>query len=280
MICLSIRLRGRSLFEQSITILEKQAPATGGAMEIRVRLVHADGQQRVVLVEAYAGERFLGAALGEAMSAEEAEDRGLHRLHQRLQSPAPNPTPSPRASQPPSPSASSGPSPTPTPLPSPGSLPAEEPPQVVVPSPTAPSAGAEPDLSDPEDWSADLSDIDRILKRLGWGREEERTYMQRLFGHPSRTRLTRYADLMLLRRALEGISPGTKAQGAPLPLRRSELLEQCDGLLSQLGWTTLQARQSLEQHFAVVSRQHLSDEQLLAFNLLLESEVLATSQQA
>lgn len=104
--------------------------------------------------------------------------------------------------------------------------------------------------------------------------------MQRLFGHPSRTRLTRYADLMLLRRALEGISPGTKAQGAPLPLRRSELLEQCDGLLSQLGWTTLQARQSLEQHFAVVSRQHLSDEQLLAFNLLLESEVLGTSQQA
>lgn len=262
MICLSIRLRGRSPIEQGITIQDKQAPATGGAMEIRVRLVHADGQQRVVLVEAYAGERFLGAALGESMSAEEAEDRGLQRLHQRLQSPDPNPTPSPspRASQPPSPSASSGPSPT--------------------PSPTAPSAGAEPDLSDPEDWSADLSDIDRILKRLGWGRVEERTYMQRLFGHPSRTRLTRYADLMLLRRALEGISPGTKAEGAPLPLRRSELLEQCDGLLSQLGWTTLQARQSLEQHFAVVSRQHLSDEQLLAFNLLLESEVLATSQQA
>jgi hypothetical protein len=273
-----IRLRGRSPIEQSTTILEKQAPATGGAMEIRVRLVHADGQQRVVLVEAYAGERFLGAALGEAMSAEEAEDRGLQRLRQRLKSPAPSP--SPRASQSPSPSASSASFPTPTSLNSLGSLPAEEPPQALVPSSTAPSAGAEPDLSDPEDWSADLSDIDRILKRLGWGREEERTYMQRLFGHPSRTRLTRYADLMLLRRALEGISPGTKAEGAPLPLRRSELLEQCDGLLSQLGWTTLQARQSLEQHFAVVSRQHLSDEQLLAFNLLLESEVLAPSQQA
>jgi hypothetical protein len=33
----------------------------------------------------------------------------------------------------------------------------------------------------------------------------------------------------------------------------------------------------LEQHFAVNSRQRLSDQQLLAFNLLLEAELLEPS---
>jgi hypothetical protein len=36
----------------------------------------------------------------------------------------------------------------------------------------------------------------------------------------------------------------------------------------------------LEQHFAVTTRQHLPDEQLLAFNLLLEGELLEPSQPA
>jgi two-component system sensor histidine kinase KdpD len=40
-------------------------------MEFRARLVHADAQRRVVLVKAFAGERCLGSALGEAANAED-----------------------------------------------------------------------------------------------------------------------------------------------------------------------------------------------------------------
>jgi hypothetical protein len=99
--------------------------------------------------------------------------------------------------------------------------------------------------------------------------------MQRLFGQPSRSRLTRYADLQLLRRALESLPAGSRPESAPLPMLRSDLLSQCDSLLDRLGWTRDQARQSLEDHFSVTSRQRLSDTQLLAFNLMLESELLA-----
>ena len=127
---------------------------------------------------------------------------------------------------------------------------------------------------DPEDWSADLTQLDRLLVALGWGREQERIFVRRLFGHPSRSRLTRYADLMVLRRALEALPPGTQPDTAPLPLLRADLLSQCDDLLARLGWTTETARQCLEGHFAVNSRQRLSDDQLLAFNLLLEGELL------
>lgn len=131
---------------------------------------------------------------------------------------------------------------------------------------------------DPEDWSADLSQLDLLLRQLGWGKEEERVYLQRLFGHPNRSRLTRYGDLLMLRRALEGLSAGAQPASAPLPMRRSDLLSQCDWLLQRLGWSTDQARQALEQHFAASSRLHLSDAQLLAFNLHLEGELLGPLQ--
>lgn len=243
-------------------------------MDVRIRLLHADDKQRIVLVEAFAADRFLGSALGEASSAEEAEDRALARLRQRIQNlDAPSPQVAaasapkltdqgrPPAGGPP-PSAAAG-----TTL---GSVPDSAEPIPISPSIT----------TDPEDWSADLTQLDRVLRHLGWGREEEKIYLQRLFGQPSRSRLTSYADLTLLQQALAALGPGSQPDTAPLPLRRSDLVAQCDELLSLLGWPTDRARQELEQHFAVTSRQHLTDQQLLAFNLLLEGEILKPSPSA
>ena len=75
--------------------------------------------------------------------------------------------------------------------------------------------------------------------------------------------------------ALEGFADGSDPASAPPPLRRRELLSQCDELLGQLKWDPGQGRAFLEQHFALASRQLLSDIQLLQFNMLLESEWLA-----
>lgn len=230
-------------------------------MEIRVRLVHAEGNQRIVHVAGYVGDRCVGSALGESSSVEEAEDRALERLRARLRLPDPESQPSNHPQSAPllRPESPTGPSPSP-PAP-PRST--EEPPQ---------------GSGDPDDWSADLAQLDLLLRQLGWGKEDERLFLQRLFGHPSRGRLTRYADLQLLRRALEALPVGAQPGNAALPLRRSDLLSQCDGLLQQLGWTTDRAREALEHHFSVTSRQHLSDEQLLEFNLLLEGELLGPLQ--
>ncbi len=257
-------------------------------MEVRVQLVHADGQVRVVLVSAYSGERLLGSALGEAADAEAAEDRALERLLARLAAgplvaesapwiaPAPHPGPTPggpiTASFPNTPAAAAPP------------LKAAVGPDVAVAPVEAlatgaaaappPEPAAEPQ-ADPEDWSSELLHLDRELQRLQWGRAEEEVYLQRAFGHPSRNRLTSYADLLAYLRAVEALNSPADPAAAAVPMRRQDLLSQCDDLLRQLNWPREKARQFLESQLQVSSRQQLSDQDLLQFNLLLEGELLA-----
>ena len=152
----------------------------------------------------------------------------------------------------------------------------------MAPPQAEPSAGQTPEPPqepppDPEDWSSDLAALDLQLRRLGWDREREAIYLQRAFGHPNRNRLTNYGDLRAYLYTLAGLASGTEAATAPVPLRRSELLSQCDALLAQLGWNADQGRSFLERELQAASRQQLNDQQLLHFNMLLESEMLATT---
>lgn len=139
-----------------------------------------------------------------------------------------------------------------------------------------PEPSAEPS-PDPEDWSDDLARIDLEVQRLGWSRSQEAVYLERAFGHPSRSRLTRYGDLVAYLQALGGLEPGADPSLGALPLRRRDLLEQCDELLGLLGWDPDQGRLFLELHFQCSSRQHLSDSQLLQFNMQLEEQWIQQS---
>jgi hypothetical protein len=170
--------------------------------------------------------------------------------------------------------------------------PSPKPEQALLPEPaTPPAAGpndAEPKLppfqklelpsaeqgSEPEDWSSELAGLDLQLQRLGWTRDEEAIYLERAFSHPSRNRLTSYVDLVAYLKALEALSPGANPGNAPIPLRRKDLLSQCDQLLGQLQWDASRGRSFLEQHFSLSSRQQLNDTQLLHFNMLLEGELM------
>jgi hypothetical protein len=126
---------------------------------------------------------------------------------------------------------------------------------------------------DPEDWSAELARLDLALQRLGWGREEEGRYLQRAFQLPDRNRLTTYADLKAYLEAVEALEPGTDPAEAAVPLRRRDLLAQCDQLLERLGWDRDRARGFLQKQLGVPSRLRLSDQQLLEFNMRLEEEL-------
>jgi hypothetical protein len=130
---------------------------------------------------------------------------------------------------------------------------------------------------DPEDWSAELAQLDLQLRRLGWSREQEAIYLQRAFGHPSRNRLTTYADLIAYLRVIQSFTPDTDPATAAVPLRRGDLLSQCDQLLEGLGWGAEQGRAFLQHHLGAASRQQLSDQQLLQFNMLLEGEMIRGS---
>jgi hypothetical protein len=129
----------------------------------------------------------------------------------------------------------------------------------------------------PDDWSDELAALDLHLQRLGWDRDQESTYLQRAFGHPSRSRLTSYGDLSAYLKTVQQLSPGSDPASAPVPLRRADLLSQCDQMLQQLQWDASQGRAFLEEHFQLASRQQLSDEQLLHFNMLLEGELMEST---
>ena len=48
-------------------------------------------------------------------------------------------------------------------------------------------------------------------------------------------------------------------------------------MLKQLGWSSDQARTFLQQQLGATSRQQLSDEQLLQFNMLLEKQKVSNA---
>ena len=128
--------------------------------------------------------------------------------------------------------------------------------------------------AEPDDWSEELTAVEMELQRLGWQREQEGEFLQRAFGHPSRTRLVNYADVVAYLKALRCLEPDCSPASAPVPLRRPDLLRCSDELLGQLQWGAAQGRQLLEEQFGKASRQQLSDEQLLHFNQLLEEKLL------
>lgn len=237
-------------------------------LQFDVQLLHAEASSRVVLVQVRRSGQVIDGALGEASTADAAEDQARQRLGERLQAPA-----QPASSQPP----------IPTPIPAPTTVKIAPNPQVQpkpqLDHPAAPSSPPAKEIeeptADPEDWSSELARLDLQLQRLGWNREQEAVYLERVFGHPNRNRLTNYADLLAYLQALEGFAESSDPASAPPPLRRRELLSQCDELLGRLEWDPVQGRAFLEQHFALASRQLLSDTQLLQFNMLLESEWLS-----
>lgn len=230
-------------------------------MLIQIQLVHAEPGRRVVLASVMGDQGCLAMALGEGDTAEAAEDRARQRLQQER-------APEPRTRL----GAESAPGPMRQPKPEP------QPELALKPEPeteaeTKAETASEPPM-DPEDWSAELANLELQLRRLGWSREQESTYLLRAFGHGSRARLTRYSDLVSYLRALEGFSPGDDPASCPVPLRRVDLLSQCDQLLNSLSWDASRGRQLLESRFGRSSRQQLSDAQLLEFNMLLEGELL------
>ena len=261
-------------------------------MDLECQLVHAEPGKRVVQARALSNGQILASALGEGATAEEAEDRAIERLTARLNQPTPEaqPTPQPffQAPVPVPPSVpAAAPALTQTPTQTQTKLAAEpiaEPSLPAIPVVSGANANAngsgkpaervQPPAEDPEDWSSELARLDLQLQRLGWSREQEGLYLERAFGHPSRNRLTHYGDLLAYLTMLESLGPGADPSTASVPLRRRDLLGQCDQLLGQLQWDAATGRAFLEQHFSLTSRQQLSDPQLLQFNMLLEGELM------
>ena len=245
-------------------------------VQFRAELCHVDTLRCVVRVEAWENGQLLASTLGEAESCEAAEDRACQRLTSRIggDDRSSSTTPAPARKAPlgpqttPTRSTDAKPDTDPDLRPAAAAVPSTEP----TPEPTPEPPSEAP--TDPEDWSEELTAIDLELRRIGWDRDLESTYLERAFGHASRHRLTRYADLVSFLQQLRGLQPGDRPESAPVPIRRNDLINQGDLMLQQLSWGAEQARRFLQQQLGATSRQQLSDEQLLQFNMLLEEQTL------
>jgi len=256
---------------------------------LKARLVHAEPGSRVVEVSAWRGEQCLGSCLGEATDAEQAEQRARQRLQGLLEAAGPEPSAAqePQRVVEPAASPTAAPATSPAPAatakaslirhggatPSLPKVPPSSHPAGGDPLP-APMAAPQEPQADPDDWSEELAELDIQLQRLGWDRSQEGQYLERCFGHPSRSRITNYADLVSYLRGLRALPAGASPAQAAVPLRRSTLLQQSDQLLQSLRWDAARGRDLLEQQFQLSSRQQLNDEQLLQFNMLLEGELI------
>ena len=274
-------------------------------MRTHAQLCHVSSDRCVVLVEAFEGTTSLGSALGEGETAAEAEDQALNSLRLRLGQGQPQAAPeSPaeilvdaaveasvllpvtadgavdavaKVSRQPKPIRRE-----PQPI-NAETQASEAPQQKTDPGDDVSEAqgGGEPlpqppseSPTDPEDWSEELTAIDLELQRIGWDRDSEKIYLERAFGHASRHRLTRFSDLVAYLKRLRELSAESDPQLAAIPLRRSDLVMQGDEILQRLQWNQQQAKDFLNRHLQANSRQQLTDEQLLNFNIMLEEQLL------
>ncbi|WP_320667680.1 hypothetical protein [Prochlorococcus sp. MIT 1307] len=126
---------------------------------------------------------------------------------------------------------------------------------------------------EPEEWSKELTDIDMELSRLKWDRNQENKFIKEKFGFIDRARITNYHDLVQYLNALRDTNQSNINDETPKPKAHLALLEESDSLIKQLKWNTSMAREFLSVNMNVTSRQHLNNEQLEHFNLLLRSKV-------
>ena len=237
-------------------------------MKTQAQLCHHNDQRCIVRVEAFDGDTSLGSALGEAPTATEAEDQAIARLLQRLGTPKATAASGKELVRRNGPEENRTAQKT-TPVSEP-----QTPPAIKTPEQDTQTSAVNEAPTDPDDWSEELTAIDLELQRIGWDRANESIYLERAFGHSSRHRLTRFSDLVAYLKRLRELPASSDAQTATIPLRRSDLVNQCDEILKRLNWEQQQAREFLQNNFQVGSRQQLSDEQLLGFNMLLEEQLL------
>ncbi|OCR01385.1 hypothetical protein BCD67_23310 [Oscillatoriales cyanobacterium USR001] len=103
-----------------------------------------------------------------------------------------------------------------------------------------------------EDNSETIAQIDVLLKRLKWKKEQESEYLLKAYGKKSQDLLAKY-ELLDFLDYLEIFSKTTEE-------------------ITRLGWDSKQGRDYLKQAYGEIARHHLTKEQLVDFLEYLESK--------
>ncbi len=125
----------------------------------------------------------------------------------------------------------------------------------------------------PSDWSKEISKIEYEINRIGWTKEEEKNFINKILGYTSRNRIKDYIDILLLIEILNNIQKGNKDVVLEKIFIKDNLIEKSDEILKRLNWNTSTAREYLLKNFNEQTRSNLSIKDLLKFNIILERQL-------
>ena len=214
-------------------------------MRIESRLCHISADKAVVQVNAWLDEKNLGSSLAEGSTVEIAEDKAIQRLFKRLNNPTNNQKPLELKTN------------------------NEIKSQVKVELPKSEKIETTSVNKEPNDWSDELTSIDREIERLNWSREEEIKFLDDNLGINSRSKITKYNDLVKyleILRKIDNLNSSNLNRS-----KRDTIIAESDIILKDLSWDIRKGREYLQKEFNVSTRNELDDIQLISFVKKLKS---------
>ena len=214
-------------------------------MRIESKLCHISDDKAVVQVNAWLNEKKLGSSLAEASTVEIAEDKAIERLFKRLNNSTNNQKPLELKNI------------------------NEIKSQVNVELPKNKKIETVSTNKEPNDWSDELISIDREIERLNWSREQEIKFLVNNLGINSRSKITKYNDLikyLSILKKIDNLNLSELNQS-----KRNEIMEESEIILKDLSWDNRKGREYLLKEFNVSTRNELDEIQLISFVKKLKS---------
>jgi len=208
-------------------------------MRFESKLCHISENKAVVQVNAWLNDQNLGSSLAEGLSVEDAEDKAISRLNQRL-----NTTNNKNMSLK----------------------------QTHAMKINSPVKGELPNnkkkeynniKSEPIDWSNELTAIDLEIERLKWSRDDEILFLEKNLGLNSRNKITNYSDIIKYLDLIKEIE--TPNLSEIINKNISSLIDESESLLKDLCWDYKKGSEFLQKEFNVSTRKELNENQLISF---------------
>ena len=213
-------------------------------MKIESKLVHISENKAVVQVSGWVNDTNVGSALAEASTVEDAEDRAISRLNQRVNIKDTNISINLNNEAKLSPKKKNE------------FLKSEK-------------LSSNTEDKEPTDWSNELTAIDSEIKRLNWTRDDETNFLRKNLGFNNRTKITKYNELINYLDKLRKIDINNSYKSNTTKF--NDMIKESDILLRKLSWDNKQGREYLKKEFNVLTRKELDETQLISFVEQLKS---------
>lgn len=204
-------------------------------------LCHVSENKAIVLVKGWVDDNYIGSSLGEATTVEEAEDKAISRLKQRI------------------------------------ILNGSKADKLKIDinkndlnklnlKNQKQNDNVIDSKQDPSDWSKELMEIDTQIKRLEWSRDDENLFLEKTLGYKRRNKIIHYNELIkylnILKEMEVKISNNKDKQ---------YLIDESDNLMKDLSWNYRKGREYLQKEYNVSTRNELNNIQLATFVNKLKS---------